>query len=89
MTITKAYLANAVQKQMGLSKKKSSFLIDSFLEIMKKTLESGDEILISRFGKFMVTAVDRDGTGNQENRRAGQPWIFRKNLPGRSTLSAT
>jgi integration host factor subunit alpha len=67
MTVTKAHLAGAIQKRLGIPRKKASFLIDSFLEILKETLESGDEILISRFGKFSVKEVGRDGTRRQGN----------------------
>jgi integration host factor subunit alpha len=64
MTLTKAHLAGAVKKRLSLSRKKSSFLIDSLLEIIKETLESGHEILISRFGKFTVEEVSRNRTRN-------------------------
>ncbi len=60
MTVTKARLASAIQKRLGFSRKKSSFLLDSLLEIIKENLESGHDILISRFGKFTVKAVNRN-----------------------------
>jgi len=64
MTVTKARLASAIQKRLGFSKKKSSFLLDSLLEIMKENLESGHDILISRFGKFTVKKVNRNRIRN-------------------------
>ena len=33
---------------------KSTQLVESFLEIIKKSLENGEDILISGFGKFSV-----------------------------------
>ncbi len=54
MTITKAHLINAVQQRMAIPKNESSLLIESVLEIMKMTLEKGEEILITRFGKLRV-----------------------------------
>ena len=33
---------------------KSAQLVESFLEIIKKSLENGEDILISGFGKFSV-----------------------------------
>ena len=37
-----------------MTKSKSSGLIESLFEIMKMSLESGEDILISGFGKFCV-----------------------------------
>jgi integration host factor subunit alpha len=37
-----------------LPKKRAAQLVDAVFEIMKKTLEKGDSILISGFGKFIV-----------------------------------
>ena len=39
---------------MGLSKNKSTQLVESFLEIIKNSLENGEDILIGGFGKFSV-----------------------------------
>jgi integration host factor subunit alpha len=36
------------------SKKESFNLVESLLEIIKKTLENGEDVLISGFGKFCV-----------------------------------
>jgi integration host factor subunit alpha len=36
------------------SRKKTVDLVETLLEIMKRTLESGDDLLISNFGKFCV-----------------------------------
>ena len=54
MTITKADLIDSMYNQVGLSKTKSSQVIDSLLEIIKKTLDNGEDVLISRFGKFCL-----------------------------------
>jgi len=64
MAVTKARLAIAVQKRLGLSRKKSSLLIDAFVETIKKALTSGEDILITRFGKFSVEDV---GSGRNRN----------------------
>ncbi len=37
-----------------LQKNESIVIVESLLEIIKKTLESGEDILISGFGKFTV-----------------------------------
>jgi len=54
MTFTKESLVNSIQNQLGFSKKKSSETCESVFDIMKKTLENGEDILISGFGKFRV-----------------------------------
>jgi integration host factor subunit alpha len=54
MTLTKADLIDFLYNQAGLSKKKSTQAVESFLEIIKQTLGNGEDVLISRFGKFSV-----------------------------------
>ena len=54
MTVTKESLISNVQNHLNLSKSKSAALIESLLEILKSTLASGKDVLISRFGKFCV-----------------------------------
>ncbi len=54
MPVTKATLADSIFKNSDLQKNKSIVIIDSLMEIIKKTLESGEDILISGFGKFTV-----------------------------------
>jgi integration host factor subunit alpha len=54
MTLTKAIIAEAISKKMSYSNKESLEMLDSLLEIMKQTLESGEDVLISGFGKFSV-----------------------------------
>jgi integration host factor subunit alpha len=58
MTLTKAHVINAVTEKNGYPKNQSSEIIETFLEIIKRTLESGEDILISRFGKFCVKEKD-------------------------------
>ncbi len=54
MTLTKAHFINSVRTHLVLPKGKSVDLVESLLEIMKKTLENGEDVLISGFGKFCV-----------------------------------
>lgn len=53
-TITKADLIAAIQTENGYSLKKSTELVETLLEIIKCTLESGEDVLITGFGKFHV-----------------------------------
>ena len=54
MTIKKADLIDSTYNQIGLSKTKSTQAVDSLLDIIKKTLENGEDVLISGFGRFCV-----------------------------------
>ncbi|NNF99927.1 MAG: integration host factor subunit alpha [Desulfobacteraceae bacterium] len=54
MALTKAQIVETVQKEIGLPKKSSTELIEDLLEIIKRTLEAGEDVLISGFGKFCV-----------------------------------
>ena len=54
MTLTKANIVEAVAEQIGYTKNQSFELIETLLEIIKQTLESGEDVLVSRFGKFCV-----------------------------------
>ncbi len=59
MTSTKADLIDSLYKQLGLSKARSTNVIESLLEIVKKILESGEDVLISGFAKFCVKEKGR------------------------------
>jgi integration host factor subunit alpha len=54
MVATKATIADAIQNQLGYPKKQSFDLVETLLEIIKRTLESGDDVMVSGFGKFSV-----------------------------------
>ena len=53
-TLTKAHIVKAVIEQSGFTQKKSFETVETRLEIIKSTLESGEDVLISGFGKFCV-----------------------------------
>ena len=54
MTLTKAHLIDAIAEANGFPKNHSSETVETILEIIKSTLASGDDVLISGFGKFCV-----------------------------------
>ena len=64
MTLTKADLIENISMN-GLSRKKSFDPMETLLEIIKSSLESGEDILISGFGKFCVK--------NKSKRRGRNP----------------
>ncbi len=53
MALTKSDIVTAVH-ELGFTKKHSVDIIESLLEIMKKALETSEDVLISGFGKFCV-----------------------------------
>jgi integration host factor subunit alpha len=62
MTLTKANIVVKVAEQNGYPKNESFEMIETLLEIIKRTLESGDDVLVSGFGKFCVkTKRERRG----------------------------
>jgi integration host factor subunit alpha len=54
MSFTKEHIINSVYYQLDISKKRAGELVESLLEIIKRTLENGEDVLISGFGKFCV-----------------------------------
>jgi integration host factor subunit alpha len=69
MTLTKADIIAAIAEQNGYTKNKSIETVEALLEIIKRSLESGEDVLISGFGKFRIKEkAERKGrnpaTGN-------------------------
>ncbi len=54
MALTKAQIIEEVRTRNGFTLKKSTKTVEALLEIMKQTLESSEDVLISGFGKFCV-----------------------------------
>jgi integration host factor subunit alpha len=55
MTLTKANIIECIRNDLGYPRKKSADIMETFLEIIKRSMETGDDILISGFGKFCVS----------------------------------
>jgi len=54
MTLTKIQIVESLQSQTGFPKNRSSEIVETLLEIIKSTLASGEDVLVSGFGKFCV-----------------------------------
>ena len=87
MNVTKAHLIDHLHRNHDLSREESSATIEALLEIIKHTLESGEDVLISRFGKFIVKEKNKrrgrnPATGNDLILDARRVVIFKcsKNL---------
>ncbi len=53
-TLTKARIVQAVVETNGYTQKQSFETVEILLELIKRSLESGEDVLISGFGKFCV-----------------------------------
>ena len=53
-TLTKADIIAAIQSENGYSLRKSADTVETLIEIIKRTLETGENVMISGFGKFQV-----------------------------------
>ena len=53
-TLTKVVSIDAIQKENGYSRKQSTEVIKILLEIIKQSLESVEDIMISGLGKFQA-----------------------------------
>lgn len=54
MALTKANLIDSVYNKSDIQRQEAIPIVESLLEIIKHTLESGEDVLISGFGKFSV-----------------------------------
>jgi integration host factor subunit alpha len=53
-TLTKARIVQSVVDTNGYTHQKAFETVEIMLELIKSTLESGEDVLISNFGKFCV-----------------------------------
>ena len=93
MALTKAQIIDSIQNQTGFPKNKSSEIVETLLEIIKNTLASGEDVLISSFGKFCVREKgERKGrnpaTGNDMMLRSRKVVTFKCSGKLRNKINA-
>ena len=54
MSLTKADLVASISSKTDINKSDAMKVLETILDLIKKSLESGDGVLISSFGKFCV-----------------------------------
>jgi len=54
MALTKAQIAESIQSDLNFTKNKSVQIVETLLERIKGSLATGDDVLVSGFGKFCV-----------------------------------
>jgi len=63
MTLTKAQIVEKLFAQNIFTKGESAHIIETVFELVKQSLEEGEDVLITGFGKFTV---------NEKNQRRGR-----------------
>ena len=58
MALIKSQIVEEISSRIGFTKKRSADAVEALLEIIKSTLSSGEDVLISGFGKFCVKEKD-------------------------------
>lgn len=53
-TITRVELADAIVREVGITRQESGDILDRMLELIGKSLEHENEVKLSRFGNFVV-----------------------------------
>jgi integration host factor subunit alpha len=73
MTITKAEMVKSICEKMGFAPKESTEIVEQVFEIIKETLEGGENIKIAGFGTFHIrTKVPRKG----RNPKTGEAMVI-------------
>jgi integration host factor subunit alpha len=54
MTLTKEHLISSLAEANGYSRLQAAELVETLIEIIKSKLSSGEDVLVSGFGKFCV-----------------------------------
>ena len=80
MTLTKAHIVENLFAKNMFTKGESAQIIETLFELIKQSLEKGDDVLISGFGKFSVREKHQR-TGR--NPQTGEPMA----LPSRTVVT--
>ncbi len=73
MALKKTDIIKSIQDRLGFSKEQAAALFESTLELIKQSLEKGEEVKISGFGKFYV--IEKKAR-NGRNPQTGKPMII-------------
>lgn len=91
--MTKADIIDIVYEEMGLAKRESAILVEKMFDIIKETLEQGENVKISGFGSFnLQNKSPRQGrnpqTGEQITVSARRVLSFKPSNVLRNKLNA-
>ncbi len=68
-TLTKAHIVKAVIETNGYTQKKAIETVEIMFELIKRSLESGEDVLISGFGKFCIKKKENEEAGTRPPER--------------------
>ncbi|MFH1984742.1 MAG: integration host factor subunit alpha [Pseudomonadota bacterium] len=54
MVLTKQGITEAIRLRMGVSRPRAVEITEALIKLLKDTLAAGEDVLVSRFGKFQV-----------------------------------
>lgn len=80
MALTKTGIISTISKLSGIDRKLSEQSFEKIIEIIKSTLESGEDLMVSGFGKF---CVNQKGKRKGRNPATGEEMI----LPDRKVVT--
>jgi integration host factor subunit alpha len=73
MTVTKADIAQKIANDCGFMRNQATEVLEKLLDIMKQSLISGEDVMVSGFGKWQVKSKSaRRG----RNPQTGEPLIL-------------
>jgi len=73
MTLTKAHIVEKLFAKSWFTKGESAQIIESLFELIKQSLERGDDVLISGFGKF---SLKKKHQRMGRNPQSGEPVVL-------------
>jgi integration host factor subunit alpha len=73
MTLTKAHIVEKLFAENLFTKAESAQIVETLFEIVKQTLEGGEDVLISGFGKFSVKEKNQR---RGRNPQTGEPILL-------------
>ncbi len=73
MTFTKAHIAKKIADDCGFMKGEAMEVVEKLLEIMKKRLAAGEDVMISGFGKW---ALKSKHARKGRNPKTGEPMLL-------------
>ena len=71
-TLTKARIVDAAKETNGYTQQKAFETVKIMIELIKSTLETGEDVMISNFGKF---CVNNNSQRRGRNPATGDPMI--------------
>ncbi|MFH2060511.1 MAG: integration host factor subunit alpha [Pseudomonadota bacterium] len=75
MALTKQIIIEKISEKNNLSATEAKDALETLIEIMKSTLASGEDVLITNFGKFQV---NEKGSRKGRNPSTGQEMVLDK-----------